>query len=199
MSEAATVLPAWIAQLVTSRHPETQLAPSVMYDIISELYNKSLTKPSPSLLVFGLGFNTPTWVEACARCNATVQIVEENVEFIRRNPGVDVLHIPPAAWGTTVGQGLSSRVPAVPEKLLRASPFDIILVDGPTGYAPTCPGRQTSIQWASALASRDGGIVYVDDFSRPIEQAASVQYLLPVAKQPPQQWKERLHTLKVRV
>jgi uncharacterized protein (TIGR01627 family) len=55
-------------------------------------------------------------------------------------------------------------------------PWDVILVDGPTGHKDTEPGRMKSIYAASRLVA-PGGRVFVHDCERPAEQAFVSRYL----------------------
>ncbi len=55
----------------------------------------------------------------------------------------------------------------MPEDLDRHK-WDVILIDGPTGFNDTCPGRMLPIYWSS-LISDSSCDIFVDDYSRPIE------------------------------
>ncbi|HEX2225191.1 MAG TPA: hypothetical protein VHN15_13405, partial [Thermoanaerobaculia bacterium] len=59
--------------------------------------------------------------------------------------------------------------------------WDLILVDGPAGYADSCPGRMKSLYTAAALARRKPGAdVIVHDCDRPLEQAYCERFFHPL-------------------
>lgn len=75
--------------------------------------------------------------------------------------------------------------PAIDELSLMAHPvpkeiterkWDVILIDGPTGFDSNCPGRMLPIYWSSTLA-HDACDIFVDDYSRPIEFSYTNKFL----------------------
>ena len=63
-----------------------------------------------------------------------------------------------------------ARLAAYPEPPgLRDVKWDIILVDGPAGYADDKPGRALPIYWAHKYATPETH-VFVDDYDRPLER-----------------------------
>jgi hypothetical protein len=57
----------------------------------------------------------------------------------------------------------------IPNSLLELGPFDIILIDGPTGFNNECPGRILPIYWSKKYLSKQGTIIYIDDANRKLE------------------------------
>ena len=60
---------------------------------------------------------------------------------------------------------------------VREEAWDVIFVDGPTGFAPSTPGRFQSIWEASRF--RDAKHIFVHDCDRPAEARASEAFLGP--------------------
>jgi hypothetical protein len=150
-----------------------QLAHSVIHDIVNEIQRRQNSK----VLVFGLGFDTPIWKEAARRSSSSVIFVEENPKYIALNPTTMMVYMSASAWGTSVDKGHlvdDSKLCEIPD-CLASLKFDVILVDGPTGYSPKSPGRQGSIWWSSQLCA-PGGVVYIDDAHRPIESKSIERY-----------------------
>ncbi|XP_022898481.1 protein IRX15-LIKE-like [Olea europaea var. sylvestris] len=61
-------------------------------------------------------------------------------------------------------------------------PWDVIVVDGPSGHSPSSPGRTPSIFTAGVLArSKRGGVekthVFVHEFEREVENVSSFEFL----------------------
>lgn len=153
--------------------PRVQLAHSVIHDIVYEIQRRQNSR----VLVFGLGFDTPIWKEAARNSSCSVIFVEENPQFIALNSHTMMVYVSASAWGTKVDKGHlvdDSELCEIPD-CLASLKFDVILVDGPTGYSPTSPGRQGSIWWSSQLCA-PGGVIYIDDAHRPIESKSVERY-----------------------
>jgi hypothetical protein len=56
----------------------------------------------------------------------------------------------------------------IPKNIKNSGSFDIIIIDGPNGYAARKPGRLIPYYWTTLL-SKKGTIIYGDDASRPLE------------------------------
>lgn len=54
--------------------------------------------------------------------------------------------------------------------------WDIIFIDGPTGYSPQCPGRALPIIWSSQVALSTTHI-FIDDYNRPLEKHFTDKFL----------------------
>lgn len=128
--------------------------------------------PGCRMLVFGVGNDTPLWL--ALNPDGETHFLEGDQNWIaaikEKIPDISIALFPD--HGTTVqgsatmGAGDLSRFPPPPH--LSNREWDVILVDGPLGYAPDDPGRAISIYWASKLAS-DRTHVFVDDYDRDIE------------------------------
>lgn len=127
-------------------------------------------------LVFGMGNDTPLWVEA--NCSGKTSFVEDDRLWfdvvMARNPGIDG-HLVKYTTRRTEWEALLS--PLQESRLELALPddiggrqWDVILVDGPAGFVNSDPGRMQSIFTASRLAA-PGADVFVHDLDRPVEQA----------------------------
>jgi hypothetical protein len=64
----------------------------------------------------------------------------------------------------------------IPDEIIKNLPYDIIYIDGPTGYLPDKPGRLLPIFWSRTLLSKPGSIVYIDDCKRPLEAMCINKY-----------------------
>lgn len=126
-----------------------------------------------NLLVFSLGRDSSTWelVNHAGR-TAFVEDLTEWIDFSRRQrPDREVY---PITYATERDASLSFHdpqdvpVPALPDPLSETE-WDVVVVDGPKGYAPGQPGRASSIALASRLVA-PSGVVLVDDFDRPLER-----------------------------
>jgi hypothetical protein len=116
-----------------------------------------------SLLVMGGGHDADLWCH-CAEGN--INYVEDNPAYLSLIPG-NAMRV---KFKTQVG--VWRKVPAPPRAIAR--PWDFVIVDGPTGHSPACPGRQIPIAWASQLARKT---VFVHDYERPWERAVCDRYL----------------------
>lgn len=160
-----------------------QLPMTVLADIAEEIGRRG---PAPKVLVFGLGYDTPVHRHVTARAGGEVVFVEQNDEYIAMNPTATVLRWPAGKWGTRVGKGMvrDAALSPIPRRSLaklmgvreKDLAFDVVVVDGPTGYNDMQPGRQGACFWASRLVKR-GGVVYVDDANRKLERASMNRYL----------------------
>jgi hypothetical protein len=181
---------------------EMQLPLEMLADVATEI----MRLERPRVLVFGLGYDTPVYQHFVEQKGGKLVFVEENPDFIARYPAAKALKITAVDWGTCVQEGL--RATELLLNLPRAKlaklaeeedparlAFDLIVVDGPTGYGPTNPGRQGACYWASLLAAKRG-IVYVDDMNRTLEQKAVGEHLSSFARVA--EWrKEKKHTIKL--
>ncbi len=138
--------------------------------------------PHCRLLVFGVGRDSCYWL-ACNQGGST-RFVEHDASWAEQIAGeigkekivmVNYSHRR-TDWRTLL---------ATPERLSLNLPpeiadvaWDVILVDGPTGWLPEHPGRMQSIYAAASLSPRQGN-VFVHDCDREVEQLYSDRFLGP--------------------
>jgi hypothetical protein len=128
--------------------------------------------PGAAVLVFGVGLDSSTW-EAVNRHGHTafLEDLEDWLDLSLAHRPHRVAHL--VAYTTAVETSLEYLthgeipLPILPESITSRR-WDVVVVDGPRGYAPEHPGRASSIAWAERLVS-DGGLVLVDDYDRPVE------------------------------
>lgn len=137
-------------------------------------------RPDCALLVFGVGNDSALWTRVNAQ--GTTLFLENDAEWARRvAASLPAAQIAAVSYRTTRGQWRAllddpgSLAMSLP-RTVRERPWDVVLVDGPAGYDDTTPGRMQSIYEASRLVA-PGGIVFVHDCERPVEQAYCERYL----------------------
>ena len=150
-----------------------QLDKSLALEIASKAYGKRM-------LVFGLGLDSPFWFHLTG---GNTYFIEDNDEYIFLNQQFKNNIIPYSYEGTSVSRSLRYLESpnllyslAPPSASLRHAPYDVILIDGPPGYALELPGRMHPIKWAPHLVAPNGTI-YIDDADRDLESLAIKRYL----------------------
>ena len=126
-----------------------------------------LSLKQPRVFVIGAGHDTELWFH-CSKENLV--LVENDRKWI---PPVACQFVRPRYQGK-VGVWLDHIT--VPKKIAR--PWDIVLVDAPTGYSTHCIGRQEPIAWAAQF----GKTVFVHNYGRPWERRLCDHYLGSPAK-----------------
>ena len=145
------------------------------------LIHRAIKKhPHCRLLVFGLGNDTPLWMEA-NRHGETV-FLEDNDKWFEHvtklYPQIKAyrVHYPTqrSQWHDLLNRtkDLMMQLPAE----VANRKWDVILVDAPAGYSDKNPGRMQSIYTASRLIGK-GGHIFVDDCNRKVEQVYTDKYL----------------------
>lgn len=153
-----------------------QLHISVIKDIIQECLNNS-----KKMLVFGLGNDSDIWSNLT---NNNTYFVESEESFIQLCKSIDQEKIIKHNFsGISVKDSfdISDKILdsfEKPDVLLKLSPFDIILIDGPNGFSDTSPGRLLPIYWSKKYLSKKGTVIYVDDCNRKLESYAIDKYLI---------------------
>ena len=136
-------------------------------------YVRDNMKGGGNLLVFGLGRDSSTW-EAVNHRGRTA-FIEDLDDWIERStsesPHRQVYRV---EYQTTVedsmGYRLVADIPGLPVMAnIEDGSWDIVVVDGPRGWAPELPGRASSVLAASRFV-RSGGVILVDDYDRPLEK-----------------------------
>lgn len=169
-----------------------QLAKPVIIDILLSCKNKKM-------LVFGLGYDSELWYNAT---NKNTYFIENNQKYIDLNKNIDSINIIFYEYsGITVESSLKLTddkidMFKIPEKLLELGAFDIILVDGPSGYDNKCPGRLLPLYWSKKYLSKEGTIIYVDDATRVLEKKCINKYFIDNKKV---YFKDRLGTIKINI
>ena len=128
------------------------------------------------VLVFGLGYDTELWFNANGRKD--IWFIEENEEYIKLNPDIPSEYIIHHRYeGINVNKSLKLEEKDLvkynlPKRLDEISKggFDLIIIDGPTGYAPGRPGRMLSVYWSVKKWSNRGTVFYLDDTNRTLER-----------------------------
>jgi hypothetical protein len=135
-------------------------------------------KPNTKMLVFGLGFDSKMWYEGN---NKNTFFVENKNKYINLNkysiPASNIIKydykITLESSETLTNKDIYSFI--IPKELLDLAPFDIIIIDGPEGYAKEKPGRLIPCYWSTIL-SNIGTIIYIDDSSRRLETFCIKKY-----------------------
>ena len=169
-----------------------QIAKPVISDILLCCQNKKM-------LVFGLGYDSKLWYNAT---NKNTYFVENNQQYIDLNKNIDSNNIIFYQYnGITVESSLNLTddkidMFKIPQKLLELAPFDIILVDGPSGNNNKCPGTLLPIYWSKKYLSKEGTIIYVDDSTRGLEKKCINKYFADNKKI---YFKYKLGTIKINI
>lgn len=149
-----------------------------LHQLINRLRSERGEHGDPvTMLVFGLGHDSRMWHEATGH---HTYFVEHDRSWIARYTDmIPVDRIAHYEYPTTVRrtmeewssieEGLSAF--SLPSMIGHHAPYDIILIDGPTGYNGDCPGRVLPCFWSSRPGlARTGTRVYIDDARRSLEK-----------------------------
>ena len=131
---------------------------------------------SCNMLVFGVGGDTVLWNSLNT---GHTQFIEHDEDWARliakQNPMASILQykfrtkcdpLKPIQEQPEIDENELATFPMPSE--LTAHKWDIILIDGPSGFDDACPGRMLPIYWSSLISDNTCDI-FVDDYSRPIE------------------------------
>lgn len=158
-----------------------QMSPAQIEAVSSAILSRS---PGCNLLVFGLGNDSPLW-NAINKDGYTL-FIEDIPEWIAKmsaaHPDLNIDKV--SYQGTTVASAIADPVTTiqrakVPDVLLQRV-WDVIIIDGPMGYAPNLPGRSLPICWAKQMA-KPSTHIFVDDYDRDLERTYA-DFLFPAAR-----------------
>ena len=151
---------------------EIQISQDVIVDIFSNL------KKDTKMLVFGLGWDSKMWYTR----NKNTYFVENKEEFIELNekdiPKENIIKYDYNNITIEKSFDMSDKEIekfVIPKELEELGPFDIILIDGPEGYALDKPGRLIPFYWSTKL-SKKGTLIYADDINRKLETYCLEKY-----------------------
>lgn len=142
-----------------------QLDINVIQDVFANIL------PNTKMLVFGLGYDSKMWYEGNNKNTYFIENKDEYINLNKNNIPLDNIikynyHTTCKSCFKLTREQLDKFI--IPEKILQLAPFDIIIVDGPEGYADDKPGRLIPCYW-STLLSKQGSLIYIDDSSRKLE------------------------------
>lgn len=151
-----------------------QIHTEVIDDIIDTCLHKNF-----KILVFGLGYDSNLWYNLSDK---NTFFIEDNQEYIDLNKDIPRSNIKKYKYKTTVEQSFdisqeNLNTHNIPDDILQLAPFDVIIIDGPAGYANNRPGRLLPIYWSKTL-SKPGTIIYVDDCKRRLEKHCIDRFLI---------------------
>lgn len=137
-----------------------------------------------NVLVFGVGRDSQLWIDV--NCGGTTLFLEDSSEWIEQVRGkIPDLNAHEVVYNTFRSQWrdfLKEKDPSflmldLPESI-RETKWDVILVDGPAGYADDKPGRMRSIYTAAQLGFKShSAAVFLHDCNRPVEAIYSSRFL----------------------
>jgi len=140
---------------------------------------RSITPPL-NLLVFGVGNDSPLW--HCINKGGKTVFIEDRMDwFIKKKKEYPFLEAYIVEYKTKISEwrellGNPKKLRLDFPKSVSETKWDMVLVDGPEGWAENTPGRMKSIYWSSRLVKK-GGIVFVHDSEREVERAYGEKYL----------------------
>ncbi len=152
-----------------------QMQPIELFEIVKNI------KAPANLLVFGVGNDSAFW-HSVNKGGRTVFLEGKKMWFddiCARYPFLEVYRMRydtnRAEWKDLLDKPdqLTFEMPLE----IRDVVWDVIIVDGPTGYDDSTPGRMKSIYMASKLI-KSGGDVFVHDTEREVENEYCKKYLL---------------------
>ena len=156
--------------------PKILMGADVILDVVNEYVGKNM-----KILVFGLGHDSKLWYNANDCKN--IWFVESNDEYIKLSDYMDPKYVIKYTYSGlsvkksfTMTQQEIDKYP-VPKEILQNAPYDLIIVDGPTGFNDDVPGRLLPIYWSSKYLSKKGTLIYLDDSERKLEDFCIKKFL----------------------
>jgi len=123
------------------------------------------------MLVFGLGYDSLLW----NALTDDILFVENQNHYIKMNNTINsskIIHYKYENISVEKSFKLSAeeiKEYKIPESLVKNAPYDIIFIDGPSGYVSNHPGRLLPIYWSKHFLSKSGTIILIDDSRRDLE------------------------------
>lgn len=144
---------------------------TIMEDIVKDMY--IVFKGRTNLLIFGTGYDTPFWIEN--NLHGKTIIIEHNMEwanlYLNKYPD-NIIHYPYDNVNVADTKNLTDLsildYYTLPKEIQDIK-WDIVIVDGPTGYDDSCPGRALPLYWSVKKLIHNKSIVVVDDTDRSLE------------------------------
>lgn len=157
-------------------NPNIQLHIDVINDIVHEIRQN----PNAKILVFGLGYDSELWFK---ECNNTI-FVEHDKKYIELNSNIPSKNVVFFAYeNINVYKSITNYADEnfaksfdIPTEIMTHAPYDIIIIDGPPGYAMDKPGRLLPLYWSMRHLSKPQTIIYVDDYKRRLENMVVNHY-----------------------
>ena len=151
-----------------------------VYVTVAEIQRVRNLRGSCNLLVFGVGFDSTFWTNV--NVGGHTVFLEDNAQWTayvkERAP---TIHVYEVAYHTRVGRddnlylspdswaNLTLQVYGLNASLdIMATTWDVVIVDGPGGYAKGEPGRIQSLYTASTLNRPSHALTVVDDCERQV-------------------------------
>lgn len=158
-----------------------QMSPAQIEAVSSAILSRG---PGCNLLVFGLGNDSPLW-NAINKDGYTL-FIEDIPDWIAKmsaaHPELNIDRV--SYQGTTVASAVGDPVATIQRAqvpdILRQRVWDVIIIDGPMGYAPNLPGRSLPICWAKQMA-KPWTHVFIDDYDRDLERTYA-DFLFPAQR-----------------
>ena len=166
-----------------------QLCKDVIDDVFTHITSDT------KMLVFGLGYDSKMWYEGNSK---NTFFIEHDQTYIDLNKDIPASNIIKYNYTTICSESMKlsdDKINSfiIPENIINQAPFDIIIIDGPTGGHPNSPGRLIPCYW-STLLSKPGTIIYIDDSSRPLEDFCIEKYF---KEYPKKVFNKRLKSVKI--
>lgn len=137
-------------------------------------------KPPINFLVFGVGNDSVFWYHL-NKGGRTIFIEDDKKWFDlvkKRYPFLEVYFVEYGTKREEWREYISSPkrlLLSLPQEILTIA-WDVILVDGPAGYADGTPGRMKSIYTATKLI-KNGGHLFIHDAEREVEKSCCSAFL----------------------
>lgn len=162
-----------------------QLSLAQVAPVVAEIERVRFDGRACNVLVFGVGHDAPLW--ARANRHGTTVFVEDSEPWARAMRSHN-LTIYTVTYSTSMGldDGLFLQLSEaqraeqlwmnLPPSVLRTT-WDIVIVDGPSGYHAEAPGRFQSLFMAARLPRPRDALTVVDDCNRPVERTYADAFL----------------------